>query len=118
MTLFEVLIVIAILSLLSSGVAVAVMHYLEKARVDAAKLETKQILTAVNVWRADQPGECPTVTELLANGALQRMERSGDPWGHPYQVDCSDGTVTVASPGKDQEWATEDDIRAPPAASR
>ena len=82
------------------------------------KLETKQILAAVNFWRVDHPGACPTVTQLLASGALQRMERSGDPWGQPYRVDCSDGTVAVASPGKDQEWATDDDIRAPPPVSR
>ena len=113
-TLFEVLIVIAILSLLSSGIALAVLHYLDKARVDAAKLEAKQILTAVNLWRADHPGDCPGVADLVAAGALQRSERPGDPWDGPYRVDCSEGTASVASSGKDQQWGTEDDIRAPP----
>lgn len=112
--MFEVLIVIAILAMLSSGIALAVLHYLEKARVDSAKLETKQILTAVNLWRADHPDECPSVSELIAFGALQRNERRGDPWNAEYRVDCSDGVVTVASSGKDQNWGTEDDIRAPP----
>jgi general secretion pathway protein G len=117
-TLFEVLIVIAILSLLSSGIALAVLHYLEKARVDTAKLETKQILTAVNLWRADHPGECPSVAGLVNAGALQRSERPGDPWDGPYRVECSGDAVTVASRGKDQQWGTEDDIRAPPDVSR
>jgi general secretion pathway protein G len=117
-TLFEVLIVVAILAMLSSGIALAVLHYLDKARVDTAKLEAKQVLTAVNLWRTDHPGECPAVPELVAAGALQRNERPGDPWGGLYRVDCSEGMVTVASSGKDQQWGTDDDIRAPPVVAR
>jgi type II secretory pathway pseudopilin PulG len=87
-TLFEVLIVTAILSLLSSGIALAVLHYLDKARVDTAKLEAKQILTAVNLWRADHPGECP----------------------HCCRARCRGGTgVALPCGGPESRWTTPRD---------
>lgn len=85
-----------------------------KRRVEAEKLQTAQaevqaIHTAVKQRRDRAAGDCPGVEKLRAAGEVDAGAK--DPWGAPYNVQCSATDTTVASPGPDGKAATPDDVR-------
>jgi general secretion pathway protein G len=99
-SLVELLVVIAIMAILAGVVAVNVMHVPGEAKVDAAKLELKQLQTAVQVYRTEQ-GQVPTLQQGLlalverptvppiperypADGYIDGMDVPTDPWGNTY----------------------------------
>jgi serine/threonine-protein kinase len=70
------------------------------------KADMQALLTAFSKWATGHAGApCPTSTEL--------GDRS-DPWGHPYQITCTDQpvdqTVGVVSMGPDGVVGTDDDL--------
>lgn len=112
--LMEILIVVAVIALISGGVAVAVVSQLDKARQKTALSEASVIRSAANTALAlEGATECPTVAELVELEILDRTARTKDPWGQPYVISCEDG-VRVSSAGGDGKLGTEDDIHAPP----
>jgi prepilin-type N-terminal cleavage/methylation domain-containing protein len=114
-TLFEVLIVVAILALVSSGVAVAAIKYYESARRKATESNAREIRAAVRAfWFENEHGDCPGVDQLISDGALDRGSPRRDAWGEPWRIECLDNDVNVISAGNDRKLGTPDDIRAPP----
>ncbi len=96
-TLVELLVVLAILSLLVMVATPQVLKYLGKAKNDTARIEMKSMSTALDLFLLDV-GRYPTQQEglqaLVANpGGLQSWHGPylkttvvpSDPWGHPYQ---------------------------------
>ena len=99
-TLIEILIVIIIISILAGVVSVNVLRKPGEARVSAAKLQIKQLQTAVQLYKTEQ-GRTPTqeqglealvgkpVTEPLpqqypAEGYLESRKLPKDPWNNEY----------------------------------
>jgi prepilin-type N-terminal cleavage/methylation domain-containing protein len=116
-TLFEVLIVVAILALITAGVAVVAFDAWVGAQEDTARSSARSIRMAAETWwiRHD-PGTCPTVETLILDGALDRGSPKKDPWGTAWKIECEELDATVVSCGRDRQPDTPDDIRVPPPA--
>lgn len=113
-TLVEVLIVVAILSLIAAGVTVAVLPRFRKAGIDTATTNAFQIRHAANRWRAMRGGsDCPTVSQLVQDKEIDSASKIDDPWGSPYKIQCTEDETVVSSPGPDKKEGTPDDISVP-----
>lgn len=113
-TLIEVLVVIIIITILASFVTLNIVHKPSEARTAAAKLQVKELQSALQVYRAEQ-GRYPTQGQGLealitkpttepvppnypADGYLSATSLPKDPWkndfvylapgrkGEPYEV--------------------------------
>jgi general secretion pathway protein G len=117
-TLIEVMIVVLILSLIATGVTVAVMPKFKQAQVSTANNNALELRNAANRWRATHSGEqCPTVSQLVQDKEIDTASKTDDPWGSAYKIACTDDDVTVYSPGPDKREGTPDDISVPKGAS-
>ena len=115
-TLFEVLIVVAIIALISAGVALAAIKFFDSSRVRTAATNARTIRGAVKTWWIEHDqAECPGVDELIRAGTLDRDSTRVDPWGETWRVECAERDVTVISTGPDRKPGTPDDILIPPA---
>lgn len=95
-TLLEVLIVLAILSLIVALVGPRVIDYFGRAKGDVARLQVESLATALDFYRLDVGGY-PTQEQGLkalvvkpADAAVWRgpylkaQDVPNDPWGRPY----------------------------------
>lgn len=99
-TLIELLVVIAIITILAGVVTVNLVRKPAEARVAAAKLQIKELQTALNIYRTEQ-GRYPTQEQGLEalvrtpdrepiprnyprDGYLQSAKLPLDPWGNPF----------------------------------
>jgi len=115
MTLIEVLVAVAIMTLLATLVGFGAFQAALEARLRAARLSASSLRRAAAVWRLNHPDdECPTFARLRADKVVDREASPTDPWGSPYVVRCGDDDVTALSPGPDRKLGTADDIVAPP----
>ena len=98
-SLVELLVVLVILGLLAALATPQVLKYLGRAKVDTARIEMKNMATALDFFLLDV-GRYPTQQEglqaLVTNpaglapwhGPYLKTNTLGpplDPWGHPYQ---------------------------------
>ena len=114
-TLFEVLIVVAILALVASGVGIAAFGEFGNARDKLAATNARSLRSVVKTWWVSHDSAtCPRIEDLRADGALDKDSPARDPWGGPWQIECANEDVTIISNGKDRKHDTEDDIRIPP----
>ncbi|MDH3199976.1 MAG: prepilin-type N-terminal cleavage/methylation domain-containing protein [Myxococcales bacterium] len=109
-TLIEIMIVITILAMMVTGVAVAVLPQLGKARIKSTKADAQALRSAVMLYVADNPRGCPTVEELVSERYLDGSKRTTDAWDTEFQITCEGGDVGVVSAGPDLQFNTEDDI--------
>ena len=115
-TLLEIMIVLAIMGLIVTGVSIKVFSQLKKAKTQAAKIGVKKIVDASGRFMAGPGAGCPKgLEELVAQGELSKNDAK-DPWGAPYIFRCP-GTqdpegVDVISWGPDKADGTPDDIRS------
>ena len=116
-TLIEVLIVVAILSLIAAGVSVAVLPKFKETQIKTAQTNALEIRNAVNRWRAARGGsECPTVSQLVQDKEIDSASKVDDPWGSQYKIQCVEDETIVTSPGPDKKENTKDDIVVPKKA--
>lgn len=114
-TLFEVLIVVAILAMVAGAVAVVAIGYFDRARIRMAETNARTVRAAVKgYWIENHTAECPTVQELVHEEVLDRDNASKDPWGTAWRIECNGRDVIVSSNGRDLLPGTGDDIRVPP----
>ncbi|HMP74676.1 MAG TPA: type II secretion system major pseudopilin GspG [Kiritimatiellia bacterium] len=127
-TLVELLVVIAIITILAGVVTVSLVRKPAEARVAAAKLQIKQLQTALNVYRTEQ-GRFPTQEQGLEalvrvpdrepvprnyprDGYLEGSRVPLDPWGQPF-VYLAPGrggeSYEILSYGSDGEPGGEED---------
>ena len=113
-TLVELLVVLAIITLIVSLVAPQVLRYLGTARSDAAQAQISNIEGALELFYIDNL-RYPTTEEGLQvlakptpelagrwNGPyLKNADEIKDPWGNPYIYEFSDNTVKISSLGRD-----------------
>jgi prepilin-type N-terminal cleavage/methylation domain-containing protein len=115
-TLIEVLIVIAILAMVSAGVAIKAYAYHVEAQKRMAETNARELRQTVKAWWLSHDGAgCPTVAELVKDGALDKDAPPKDPWGGAWGIECAEDDVTITSKGRDQLAGTADDIRIPRA---
>ena len=114
-TLVEVLIVVAIMALLASGVAIFALPKFKEAQVQTAKTSAQVLRRAVQDWqRVNNEVTCPSVSDLTKGKHVDSASNLDDPWGMPWTLDCSTGDdIFVQSNGPDKKQGTEDDISVP-----
>ncbi len=112
-TLIEVLVTIAIITLISSGIAVAAYRYYERAKVKAAYASAREIRQSVKASWLEDNSDCPGVDALISRGVLDEDSARLDPWGNSWRVACDGSRVGVSSNGKDRQPDTADDIGVP-----
>jgi general secretion pathway protein G len=117
-TLFEVLIVVAILAMVAGGVAVFALPRFQDSQKKTAEAGARTIRMAVQQWQAaNNETSCPTISQLIQDKQLDTGQNTNDPWGQAYSLNCSDDEVTVASNGPDKKKGSKDDIAVPKAAA-
>lgn len=109
MTLVEIMIVVVIMALIATAVGVAVMPALERARIKTAQSGAQAIRSAVTMFIAENPGECPSVDDL-SDGYLDASKSTEDPWGNMFEIECNGSSIGVFSAGPDGQFGSEDDI--------
>ena len=117
-TLFEVLIVVAILAMVAGGVAVFALPRFKEAQVKTAKSGAQTIRQAVMQWQLSNADEsCPTVSQLVSDKFLDTGSDNLDPWGQEYDIQCTGDEVMVSSGGPDKQKGGADDITVPSSGS-
>ena len=117
-TLFEVLIVVAILAMVAGGVAVFALPRFQDSQKKTAEAGARTIRMAVQQWQAaNNETSCPTVSQLIQDKQLDTGQNTNDPWGNAYSLNCTDDEVTVISSGPDKKKGTKDDIAVPKTAA-
>jgi general secretion pathway protein G len=111
-TLVEVLIVVAIMAVISGGVTLVAFPLFKEARIKTAITGCVTVKQAAELYQnlegsADQ---CPTLQDLVTSRKIDG-KHTDDPWGMPYQVDCSEGEIHAKSAGNDKKFGTADDLR-------
>ncbi|MES1171804.1 MAG: type II secretion system protein GspG [Bacteroidota bacterium] len=115
-TLLEIMIVLAIMGMIVTGVSIKVFSQLKKAKTQAAKIGVKKIVDASGRFMAGAGSGCPKgIDELISQGELSKNDAK-DPWGTAYIFRCP-GTqdtegVDVVSLGPDKADGTTDDVRS------
>jgi general secretion pathway protein G len=99
-TLIEILVVIVIISVLASFVALNVVNKPSEARTSVAKLQVKELQSALQVYRTEQgryptqaqglealirkPAQDPVPENYPEDGYLAALSLPRDPWNHAY----------------------------------
>jgi general secretion pathway protein G len=85
-TLLELLVVLAILSLIAAFAGPRVLRYLGGAKTDAAKVQIDNLATTLDLYRLEigsYPAEDEGLQAILPY--LSKSEGLIDPWGNPYR---------------------------------
>ena len=114
MTLVEIMVVVAIISLVMAGVGVAAWKHHKKAQLKTAAMSVRRARGALTTFMMDAPG-CPQNWSAVVDaGALESVPT--DPWKRELAFRCpaseSNGAADVWSMGPDGQSETEDDIRS------
>src|SRR5438105_7082930 len=109
-TLTEIMIVLAIISLIMGAAAFTGFAQLEKAKVKETRTQMRQVESALVQWQADSNETCPgALNELVSKKILNKEPKDG--WSHPFIFKCpgEHGEIDLVSTGKDGKEGTEDD---------
>ncbi len=98
------------LAALGAVTAVVVAHAGTKDDRAAAVDTGRQVLAAVASWQTENADGCPTITQLMEDGRLDRDARTDDPWGNRYRIVCDGLHAAVRSAGPDRRPGTADDL--------
>jgi len=113
-SLFEVMITVAIIALISGAVGLAIYEYYFRAKVRLATSRAETIRSAVKArWHDAAAADCPDVRTMIEDGVLDENSPRSDPWDVPWRISCEGRKVTVRSNGPDRQPGTEDDIQVP-----
>jgi len=113
-TLVEILIVVAIIAMVASGVAVFALPKYKEAQKKTAETGARVIRSAIQDWqRVNNESTCPTMSQLVQEKNIDSAANTEDPWGEAYILTCTDDDVIVMSKGPDKKKGTADDIRVP-----
>ena len=103
MTLIEIIVVITIIAMITAAVAVSVIPKLEEAKQDTAKLDIKNIESALKLYYAKKGNYPDTGAGLKALVDTQNLDKIPvDPWGTEYVYLNEGGKPVVMSYGKDK----------------
>jgi type II secretory pathway pseudopilin PulG len=114
MMLIEVLVTIAIMTIIAAIATFAVVRIKNEQDKKVARLSASTLRRTVSAWRLDHRGEpCPSFAQLRAEKFVDRQSSPRDPWGTNYVIECADDDVTIKSRGPDRAPDTPDDIVVP-----
>lgn len=103
-TLIELMVVIAILSILAAVVGVNVLGAFGEGSIAAAKTEIKSLADAVIMFKLEN-GKFPPDLETLINNPkrnyLSKNEIPADPWDNKYIYQVEGATFRIISYGAD-----------------
>jgi general secretion pathway protein G len=111
MTLIEIMIVVVIMALVATGVGIAVIPQLQKAKVQNTKGAVQTVRSAVALYMATNNADCATMEQLLQDKAIDKSTSTRDAWDLDFRIECDGTEVTVTSAGPDKEFETADDIK-------
>jgi general secretion pathway protein G len=115
-SLLEIMIVLAIIALITTGVGTVVFNSFKKAKIQIAKQRVGMVREATVKYMIDNTGNCPKgVDDLVAQKYIDKGAAK-DPWDKPFTFICP-GTIDtdsadVTSAGPDKQEGTPDDIRS------
>lgn len=114
-TLIEIVVAIAIIAMVSGGIAVAVIKKKQQADISLTRTNAQEIRAGVKSWwLTHDSGSCPNIKMLMADGELEKSKSvEHDAWQQPWRLKCDESDITVQSNGPDKLPETEDDIRVP-----
>ena len=87
MTLIEIMIVVVIMALVATGVGIAVVPQLQKAKIKQADAGVETVRSAVQLYIATNNAECATMEQLIEDKAIDKAKAH----------DRSPGTTLTAS---------------------
>jgi general secretion pathway protein G len=117
-TLVEVLIVVAIMALLASGVGFFAVPKYKQAQIDTALQSARGLRTAIQDWqRLNNETICPTMSQLVEGKQVDSAAVTSDPWAQEWIFACTDDEVFVQSAGPDKKSGTADDLSIPKVAA-
>ena len=103
MTLIEIIVVITILAMITAAVAVAVIPKLEEAKQDTARLDIKNIESALKLYYAKKGNYPDTGAGMKALVDTQNLDKLPmDPWGGEYVYLNEGGKPVIVSYGRDK----------------
>jgi general secretion pathway protein G len=111
MTLIEIMIVVVIMALVATGVGIAVIPQLQKAKVQNTKGAVQTVRSAVALYMATNNADCATMEQLLQDKAIDKSTATRDAWDMDFRIECDGTEVTVTSAGPDKQFETTDDIK-------
>jgi type II secretion system protein G len=102
-TLMEMLVVVAILVVLAGAAVPIYLNYLDGAKRDRVRIDTKTLETAVEAYYTkfgDYPPSLETLTQPAPDGSKATLEHEAilDPWGQPYVYSPSDVNAATGRP--------------------
>src|SRR5262245_43150489 len=109
MTLVEIMIVVIIMALIATAVGFAVLPRLQEARIRSTHTDAVTVRGAAVNYMAERR-QCPTMSDLVDDGFIDRSNRTTDAWDHEFTVECEGSDVRVLSAGPDEQMGNEDDI--------
>lgn len=112
MTLIEIMIVVIIMAMIATGVALAVLPQMERARENDSRTRAATIRGGVEMYLSFTPGaDCPSVQDLLDEEIIAANTNPKDGWDRDFAIECEGNNISVLSAGSDGEFGTEDDIQ-------
>src|SRR5262245_19072840 len=96
-TLVEVLIVVAIMAVISTGAVFVAFPEFRKAQIKTAVVSANAIKAAAETYmNLDMSGgdACPTIQDLVTAKKIDK-QKTDDPWGSPFRIQCGEGEVHV-----------------------
>jgi len=112
-TLLEIMVVIALISLLTTGVAVGALKMLRDAEDEQAKTNAANLAAAAETFIISHGSqECPSPEEMKRDGVLSSRSKTEDPWGTPYRIVCEPDSAIAISAGRDRTFDTGDDVKS------
>jgi len=112
-TLLEIMVVIALISLLTTGVAVGAIRMLRDAEDKQAKTNAAALAAAAEAFIiGHESEECPTPEQMQRDGVLSSRSKIEDPWGTPYRIVCEPESAIAISAGRDKTFDTSDDVKS------
>jgi general secretion pathway protein G len=111
-SLIEVLVTLAIITLVSVAVGFAAYEHHVTAKKTTAFNEARTVRQAVKVRQLEHDS-CPTFAMLIEDGALDEDSPKKDPWGNDWRIRCDGTRVIVETDGPDRQRGTADDVRVP-----
>jgi general secretion pathway protein G len=110
MTLIEIMVVVAIISLIMGGIGLMAFNRFQDAQATTACTELVKVKSSVEMYKLNKK-KCPkTMQDLKAAGIVDKAAK--DPWGNDYEFKCpgEKEQIDVISAGPDGEMGTADDL--------
>jgi general secretion pathway protein G len=111
MTLIEIMIVVVIMALVATGVGIAVIPQLQKAKIQDTRAAVQTVRSAVTLYIATNNSDCATMDQLIQDKAIDKSKSTRDAWDQEFKIECDGTEISVTSSGPDKEFETADDIK-------